>query len=78
MESTEKTCGHCTYWDQGHNNFEQQDQFGQCQKLGEDQIDPEYIIPVLNDGHPISEKVDHYDFVTGAKFGCNHWKENLN
>jgi hypothetical protein len=78
MESNDKTCNHCTYWEQGHNVFEQEDEFGHCHKLGDDQIDPEFIIPVLNNGQPVTEKVNHFEFVTGAKFGCNHWKENQN
>ena len=79
----EATCNHCTHWDQSQEKLNSarmasSQDFGRCNELSDHNLDPEYIVPVLNDGKPVSEKGEHYDYITGANFGCNHFTEKMN
>ena len=76
----EATCNHCNHWEhtQAKLNNEQSDPFGRCNELSDHNLDPAYIVPVLNDGKPVSQKGEHYDYITGANFGCNHFIEKMN
>lgn len=72
------TCDHCTHWEQTSTmeaSDKNKNEFGKCNELTEEHREPEYIIPVLNNGKPVTDKVDHYAFMTGAKFGCNHFAQ---
>ena len=72
----EATCDHCTHWEQTSTmETSAKNNFGKCNELTEEHREPEYIIPVLNNGKPVTDKVDHYAFMTGAKFGCNHFAQ---
>lgn len=77
----EATCNHCTHWE--HTQAQAKlnvptDKFGRCNELSDHNLDPEYIVPVLNDGKPVTERGEHYDYITGADFGCNHFAEKMN
>lgn len=75
----EATCNHCTHWEHEQAKVNTpSDQFGVCNELSDHNMDPEYIVPVLNDGKPIPEKGQHYEYITGASFGCNHFAEKMN
>ena len=76
----EATCNHCNHWEQTQAKLETQkaDAFGRCNELSDHNLDPQYIVPVLNDGKPVSQKGEHYDYITGANFGCNHFAEKMN
>ncbi|WP_224997200.1 hypothetical protein [Cesiribacter sp. SM1] len=75
----EATCNHCTHWEQTQAKLDvPTDKFGKCNELSDAHVDPEYIVPVLNDGRPVSEKNGHYEYITGADFGCNHFAEKMN
>jgi hypothetical protein len=53
-----------------------QGEFGVCHELTDAHAtDPEYVIPVLNHGRPVTEMGDHFEMITGAHFGCNHFAE---
>lgn len=76
----EATCNHCTHWEQTQNKLNSTsvrtpEQFGVCNELSDAQLQPEYIVPVLNNGKPVREKEGHYEYITGANFGCNHFEE---
>lgn len=74
------TCNHCNHWEQSQAklNTPKSDDFGRCNELSDHNLAPEFIVPVLNDGKPVSEKGEHYDYITGANFGCNHFEEKMN
>lgn len=76
----EATCNHCNHWEQAQAkiNTAVSDEFGRCNELSDHNMDPDFIVPVLNDGKPVSEKGEHYDYITGASFGCNHFVEKMN
>lgn len=71
----EATCNNCNHWEQTQTklNAVNSENFGVCNELSDHNLAPEYIVPVLNDGKPVSEKGGHYDYITGAQFGCNHF-----
>lgn len=76
----EPTCNHCSHWEetQAKLNTPKADAYGRCNELSDHNLDPQYIVPVLNDGKPVSQKGEHYDYITGADFGCNHFEEKMN
>ena len=75
----EATCNQCTHWEKTPAKLNTPtDQFGKCNELSDASMDPEFIVPVLNDGRPVPEKEGHYDYITGANFGCNHFAEKMN
>lgn len=76
----EPTCNHCNHWEetQAKLNTAKADAYGRCNELSDHNLDPEYIVPVLNNGKPVSQNDEHYDYITGADFGCNHFQEKMN
>lgn len=76
----EPTCNHCSHWEetQAKLNTAKADAYGRCNELSDHNLDPEYIVPVLNNGKPVSQNGEHYDYITGADFGCNHFEEKMN
>lgn len=76
----EATCNHCNHWekDQAKVNTPKPEVFGRCNELSHHSFAPEYIVPVLNNGRPISQSGEDYDYITGADFGCNHFVEKMN
>jgi hypothetical protein len=69
----ERVCSNCNYWAPEAPIVANKKDFGECNKLShlESKMDPDYIIPVLNDGKPVNQNSKAIEFVTGAAFGCN-------
>lgn len=71
----EKTCSNCNHWAPDAPVVAKRENFGECNKLShlESAMDPDFIIPVLNDGKPLSPDTKGIEFITGAGFGCNQF-----
>lgn len=69
------TCDHCSHWDKTAAKLNNANgDFGVCHELTDEHAnDPEYVIPTLHDGKPVTEKGEHFEMITGANFGCNHF-----
>ncbi len=79
----EATCNNCDHWENTQAKLNatldstKTEDFGVCNELSDHNMDPEYIIPVLNQGKPVTENGDRYDYITGANFGCNHFDARM-
>lgn len=75
----ETTCNNCNHWEHtmAKLNASNPEDFGVCNELSDHNMDPDFIIPVLNQGRPVPENGDHYDYITGAYFGCNHFDPKM-
>lgn len=73
----EYVCKNCNYWHPQAPVVQNKDSYGECNKLShlESEMDPDYIIPVLNDGKAINQNAKAIEFITGANFGCNQFAE---
>ncbi len=71
----ERVCSNCNYWAPEAPIVAKKENYGECNKLShiESKMDPDYIIPVLNDGKPIDSNSKEIEFITGASFGCNQF-----
>ncbi|MTI21693.1 hypothetical protein E1176_11735 [Fulvivirga sp. RKSG066] len=69
------TCKNCDHWAPEAAVVANKENYGECNKLShiESKMDPDYIIPVLNEGKPINKDAKAIEFITGATFGCNQW-----
>jgi fructose-specific phosphotransferase system component IIB len=76
----EAVCNNCSHWEETNKiKQEKQGSFGLCNELTDTHInDPEYVIPVLNEGRAVQESNGHFEMITGANFGCNHFDERTN
>lgn len=72
----ETICKNCDYWKTSAPVVAEKTNYGECDKLGHitDQMKPEYILPVLNDGKLVSEGNKEIEYITIASFGCNQFK----
>lgn len=70
-----KVCSNCNYWEPKAPVVANKEDYGECNKLShlESKMDPDYIIPVLNDGRPLDPNTKSIEFITGANFGCNQF-----
>lgn len=68
-------CANCNHWAPEAPVVANKENYGECNKLShlESKMDPDYIIPVLNDGRPMDPNVKAIEFITGANFGCNQF-----
>ena len=72
-------CNNCSHWEQKNNIKANSNNFGLCNELTEEHTnDPEYVIPVLHEGKAVQESKGHFEMITGAQFGCNHFDERTN
>jgi hypothetical protein len=71
----ENTCNHCNHWTPQAPIVAKKENYGECNKLShiESKSDPDYIIPVLNEGKAIDKNAKTIEFITGANFGCNQF-----
>ncbi|MFW5760010.1 MAG: hypothetical protein ACOCXH_03400 [Cyclobacteriaceae bacterium] len=71
----ESICQNCNYWEPEAPVVAQREDYGECNKLShiESKMDPDFIIPVLNDGKAIDQNAKSIEFITGATFGCNQF-----
>ena len=71
----ENTCSNCNHWAPQAPIAQNKSDYGECNKLShiESKMDPDYIIPVLNQGRPIEKNAKEIEFITGASFGCNQF-----
>ena len=69
------TCQNCNYWEPEAPVVAEKENYGECNKLShvESKMDPDYIIPVLNEGKAIEKNAKSIEFITGANFGCNQF-----
>ncbi len=70
-------CRNCNHWAPQAPVVSRKKDYGECNKLShlESKMDPDYIIPVLNDGKVIEGDSKAIEFITGASFGCNQFAE---
>ncbi|MEX2569246.1 MAG: hypothetical protein WD431_25100 [Cyclobacteriaceae bacterium] len=68
-------CSNCNYWEPEAPVVANKENYGECNKLShlESKMDPDYIIPVLNNGKPVDQDTKSIEFITGAGFGCNQF-----
>ncbi|MCH7401008.1 hypothetical protein ACFOUP_02120 [Belliella kenyensis] len=73
----EKTCSNCNHWQPEAPVVAKKENYGECNKLShiDSKMDPDYIIPVLNNGKPLNADAKAVEFITGANFGCNQFAE---
>ncbi len=71
----ESTCNNCNYWEPQAAVAKNRDNYGECNKLShlESKDDPDYIIPVLNEGKVVERNAKAIEYITGASFGCNQF-----
>lgn len=71
----ERVCSNCNYWQPEAPVVAKKENYGECDKLShiESKMDPDYIIPVLNNGKPLDSNNKSIEFITGANFGCNQF-----
>lgn len=71
----ENLCRNCNHWEPEAPVVVNKDNYGECTKLShlESKMDPDYIIPVLNDGRPLKKDTKSIEYITGAAFGCNQF-----
>ncbi|MFC0658048.1 hypothetical protein [Mongoliitalea lutea] len=71
----ENTCSNCNHWAPNAPVVAKRENYGECNKLShlESEMDPDFIIPVLNDGKPLASNTKAIEFITGASFGCNQF-----
>jgi len=68
-------CNNCNHWEPQAPVVAQKENFGECNKLSHlDSVkEPEFIIPVLNNGKLKQNDSKSVEFITGANFGCNQF-----
>ena len=73
----EYVCKKCNYWNQEAPVVQDKENMGECERLSHvtDVVNPEFILPVLNDGKPVSDGRSEIEFITMAHFGCNQFSE---
>jgi hypothetical protein len=70
------TCNHCSHWEQEQAKKQvQSDEFGVCNELSNHNLDPEYVLPVINERQLSANANKGFEMITGAMFGCNHFEE---
>ena len=71
----ETNCRNCNYWHPEAAVVAKKKDYGECNKLShlESKMDPDYIIPILNQGRAIDKNAKTIEFITGANFGCNQF-----
>ena len=71
----ETICKNCYYWKPEAPIVAHKNNVGECDKLGHitNAMKPEYILPVLNDGKPITDGGKEIEYITMANFGCNQF-----
>ncbi len=73
----QNTCIHCNHWEPAAPVVQNKKDYGECNKLShvESDMDPDFIIPVLNGGKPIAKGTNPFEFITTADFGCNQFAQ---
>lgn len=73
----ESICKNCNHWEPEATVVMNKDNYGECNKLShlESKMDPDYIIPVLNNGKVMDKDSKSVEYITGANFGCNQFAE---
>ncbi|UII20118.1 hypothetical protein [Fulvivirga ligni] len=71
----ENVCKNCNHWAPEASVVANKENYGECNKLShiESKMDPDYIIPVLHDGKPITKDSKGIEYITGSNFGCNQF-----
>ena len=69
----ERICKNCNHWEQGVQKAPRPDLYGECNELSHHQLDPEYVLPVLDNN--ANSGTSNYELITGANFGCNHFAQ---
>ncbi|MDX1628048.1 MAG: hypothetical protein R3345_05080 [Fulvivirga sp.] len=71
----EANCSNCDYWHPEAPVVANKENYGECNKLShlESKMDPDYIIPVLNEGKAIDKNAKSIEFITKANFGCTEF-----
>jgi hypothetical protein len=71
----ENTCRNCEFWEPSAPVVAKKENYGECNKLShvESKQDPDYILPVLNNGKVLNDSPEEVEFITGASFGCNQF-----
>ncbi len=71
----EMICSNCNHWVPEAPVAAKKENYGECNKLShiESEMDPDYIIPVLNNGRPLDANTKAIEFITGSTFGCNQF-----
>lgn len=71
----EKICKNCDHWEPGVKAAPKPDMYGECNELSHHELNPDYILPVIDKKESFDPNSKMYEYITGANFGCNHFAE---
>ena len=68
-------CKNCNHWNREAPIVENKSDVGECERLGHisNVNTPEFILPVINNGAPVSKGNEEIEYITVANFGCNQF-----